>query len=179
MFKIGCTGNPYNTPHIIQNIQYIDIVLLSVHAHKNADTLTGFRTAAEFPSLCLYATRYGLTWGPLFAPFPDWSLGTIGRPKKSTAIYITQSISSATAVTGDAECARHRPSEQAGRRCATASLRAAGRLSKARPCLVCQATATCTSAVRTTHSDWLPLTRRRRRQTCSLCSCRCLQRGER
>ena len=61
-------------------------------AYRNADTLTGLRTAAEFPSLNLYATRYGLTFGPLFAPFAGCSLGTIGRPKKSTATYNTHAM---------------------------------------------------------------------------------------
>ena len=56
---------------------------VSPTSYKNADTLTGFLTAAEFPSLNLYATRYGFAFGPLFAPPP--SLGTMGLPKKSTA----------------------------------------------------------------------------------------------
>ena len=59
-------------------------------AYRNADTLTGLRTAAEFPSLNLYATRYGTIFGPLFTlpPLSVFSLGTIGLPKKSTATWM-------------------------------------------------------------------------------------------
>ena len=57
--------------------------------HINEDTLTGLRTAAEFPSLNLYLTRY-----PIAAPSPTTSvffveltltgfLVSISRPKKS------------------------------------------------------------------------------------------------
>lgn len=63
----------------------------SIHqpaTYMNAETLTGFRTAAEFPSLNLYATRYGCTFGPLFA-LSVFSLGTIGLPKKSIATWFT------------------------------------------------------------------------------------------
>ena len=52
--------------------------------YSHAETLTGFLTAAELPSLNLYATRYGLTLGPP-AALSGLSFTTMGRPKKSTA----------------------------------------------------------------------------------------------